>query len=128
MVLICPCLLITHCENIHTKQKVDIIYKLTVFLNPVDNVIFFLFSFFFPPSKSDRFYLKYSLESRYVSRTSCSEFKILVYHLWISSLDCSNVCLSKWRKTLPKVERASCDMLSFQISRELQYSSIEKEM
>lgn len=33
-----------------------------------------------------------------MSRASCGEFEILVNNLWISSLDCSNVCLSKWRK------------------------------
>lgn len=39
-----------------------------------------------------------------MSRASCSKFRILGNNPWISSLDCSNICASKWRKTTKQGE------------------------
>lgn len=67
---------------------------------------FFLFfsSYFCKKRVIDRFYLKHSLESRYVSRAFCSEFERLVSNPWVSSLNCPNVCFSKPRKSTKQGE------------------------
>lgn len=72
-------------------------------------------------------YLKCSLEGKCISRASCSEFQMLVNSTCTCSLDCSIVSLNKLDKK-NGVGRVSCNTLVFQISRELQYSGIEKEM